>query len=130
VLDVSVVNTLNRTVNLSNIIRAQYASGRIALPVNNGPYTRLKHVEGIPARSAGEGFPVSKLRMIDYLVDRLVRLKGRPMESVRPENDAHADRLIARYAAELSSTLRNASSAGLSYAAGVVETGVLVNLVA
>ena len=58
-LDVSAVNTLNRTVQLSNIIRAQYSSGRIALPVNNGMYTRLKHVEGVPTRSPGQGFPPS-----------------------------------------------------------------------
>ena len=129
-LNVSATSTLNRTVHLTNIIRAQYANGRIALPVNNGLYTRLKHVEGVPARAADGGFPVSKLQMIDFLVDRLVQLKREPVETVKPANEAHADRLISQYARELSTALRGANTGGYSYAAGIAEPGMVLNLVA
>jgi len=127
-LDVSAVNTLNRTVQLSSIIRAQYSPGRIALPVNGGMYTRLKHVEGVPARGAGEGFPVSKLKMIDFLVDRLTRLRNEPVETVRPANEAQAQQLINDYARELSTALRSAGTQ--PYTAGIAESGVILDLVA
>ena len=134
-LDVSAVNTLNRTVQLSSIIRAQYSSGRIALPVSGGMYTRLKHVEGVPARQAGQGFPVSKLKMIDLLVDRLVQLKNQPVETVRPVDENHAQQLINDYARELSTALKSAESQSISnnalrYTVGAAETGAILNLVA
>ena len=73
---ISTHNTINRTVHLSNIIRAQYATGRIALPQNGGLYARFKHVQGVPAQRADGGYSISKLKMIDMLVERLVQLKG------------------------------------------------------
>lgn len=122
--------TINRTIHLSNLIRAQYSPGRIALPTSAGMYTRLKHVQGVPAQTAGAGYSVSKLRMIDLLVERLVQLKGQPMESPTPRSDAEADAMVVQFAQQISETLSSASPLAQSFSVGLAETGLVLNLVA
>lgn len=132
-------SSINRTVHLSNIIRAQYATGRIALPVKSGVYARLKHVQGIPAQTAEGGFSISKLRMIDILVDHLVQLKGRSGASEVDSRSATSastnasddmDALIAQYAAEVASKLRAAEVISPSVTSGMAQPGTLFSLVA
>jgi len=132
-------SSINRTVHLSNLIRAQYAPGRIALPVSGGVYARLKHVQGVPAQTADGGFSISKLRMIDILVDHLVQLKGKAGStgtgSVSDASTAvgssdDMDELIARYAQEVASTLRAADSISPSVTSGLAQPGMLFSLVA
>jgi hypothetical protein len=132
-------SSINRTVHLSNIIRAQYAPGRIALPVSGGVYARLKHVQGVPAQTGDGGFSISKLRMIDILVDHLVQLKGRSGETQLDfRNQASAsmaasddmDALIAQYAAEVASKLRAAEAISPSVTSGLAQPGMLFSLVA
>lgn len=121
--------TLNRTVHLSNIIRAQYATGRITLPQDGGLAARFKHVQGVPATGPGGGYPVSKLQMIDMLVERLVQLKGKsyPLEL---EKSTNQDELIQRFSAELARSIRNADRISPSITSGIVQPGLLLNLVA
>jgi hypothetical protein len=134
VAGISAYSAINRTIHLSNIIRAQYATGRIAMPVSGGMYARLKHVQGIPAQTPGGGYSISKLRMIDVLVERLVQLKGRDAVPAAgsgqtrgmPETDA----LIDRYAEELSLSVRAADAISPSLAAGAATPGILFDLVA
>ena len=123
-------NTVNRTVHLSSIIRAQYSTGRIMLPQNGGLYSRFKHVQGVPAQTPHGGYSVSKLQMIDLLVERLVQLKGQSAASLSRGNEARPDALISRYAAQLAQSLRAADSLSPSVTAGIAELGLLFNLVA
>lgn len=121
---------VNSTVHLSNIIRAQYANGRIALPVHGNLYTRFKHVQGVPASTSNGGYSVSKLRMIDLLVDRLVKLKGHSVMKLTEDQTGDHDTLISQFAGELSRSLRSADAISPSVTAGIAERGMLVNLVA
>jgi hypothetical protein len=124
---------VNRTVHLSNIIRAQYAQGRISLPQNGGLYTRFKHVQGVPSGQSGAGYSISKLRMIDLLVERLVRLKGEsaaPTPEVAASDITDQDALIQQYASRLTDALRSASSISPSMTAGIAESGMVIDLVA
>ena len=67
----------HRTIPLTSVIRGSLGSNRISLPVS-GPhalYARFKHVSGRIDPSGG-GFPVSKLRTLDNLIDRLSKMKS------------------------------------------------------
>ena len=129
-MNISPQTTINSTIHLSNLIRAQYSPGRIALPTRAGMYTRLKHVQGVPTQIAGAGYSISKLRMIDLLVDRLVRLKGQPMESPTVTSDAEADALVMDYAHQISQALSSASPLAQSFSVVLAEPGLILNLVA
>jgi hypothetical protein len=129
-VDFGSTSNVNRTVHLSNIIRAQYSPGRISLPQNGGLYARFKHVQGVPSTATDGGYSVSKLRMIDLLVERLVELKGKSVPAPAGFGDDSADSAIQRYAAELANALRSAEGVSPSLTAGIAQPGFLFSLVA
>jgi hypothetical protein len=65
-----------RTIPLSSVISGSLGSNRVSLPVprSQALYARFKHVSGRPDPSGG-GHTLSKLRSLDNLIDRLVRMK-------------------------------------------------------
>lgn len=119
-----------RSLQLVSILRAQYSSGKISLPLDGGLYARLKHVQGIPSHTGRAGFSLTKLQMIDLMVDRLVRLRGEPRSVPKPTNDAEASDTLQSLARELHDTLSRSRVGGGSFASGLAEAGLLVNLVA
>ncbi|TVR93831.1 MAG: hypothetical protein EA428_01325 [Spirochaetaceae bacterium] len=117
------------TVPVQELLRARYADGRISLPVSGSAvYARFRHVQGVPTDGETMGFSLSRLRVLDTLIDRLVRMQGnddfqRHDEGMSPEA---VDALIDRYKQELSSTLTRLEAAG--YTNGLVESGMSVSL--
>jgi hypothetical protein len=75
------INTFTNTsvFQLSTMVREQSASRRLALPVDSSLvlYSRFKHVHGTPSMEDGTGLPLSSLRAMDNLIDRLVAIRGR-----------------------------------------------------
>lgn len=118
-----------RSVQLTSVLRAQYSSGKISLPIDGGVYARFKHVQGIPSQSSG-GYSLNKLQMIDLMVDRLVRLRGEHAQTTRPADDAEAGKLIESLARDLQKALHAVDTSRGSFASGLVESGLLFDLVA
>ena len=118
-----------RSVQLASILRAQYSSAKVTLPIDGGLYARFKHVQGIPSGASG-GYSLSKLQMIDLMVDRLVRLRGEHVQAPRPQNDGEAGAIMESLARDLQSALRAVDTSRGSFASGLVESGLLFDLVA
>ncbi len=118
-----------RSVHLASILRAQYSPAKVSLPVDGGLYAPLRHVQGIPGRP-GAGYSLSKLQMIDLMVERLVSLRGEPVSVPRPSSEQETDRALDSLARDLHRALRGAAAGPGSFASGVVETGMLFSLVA
>lgn len=91
-------------------------------------YARLKHVQGVPGRAEG-GYSLTKLQMIDLMVERLTALRGEPVALPRPANEAEADRMLALLASNVSREVQ-AGRLRSMFTAGILEPGMLVNLVA
>jgi len=131
---VGAVDSSIRTVQLSSIIRAQYSPAKISLPVDSMLYARLKHVQGVPTEGLGvdakgsSGYSLSKLQMIDLMIERLTRLKGQHIEVPRIEDEA--GKWVATLSGELSAAFRAAQVSGHSFAAGLSGVGLLFDLVA
>lgn len=123
------VDNVAHTVNLSSILRAQYSGAKLALPIDGGLYARLKHVQGIPSGGSG-GFSFTKLQMIDLMVERLVRLRGGPVEMPQNVSAEELDAAVTRLGDQLTEALRAGRAAGHSFTAGIVEPGLLFSLVA
>ncbi|MDR1179182.1 MAG: hypothetical protein LBK44_01650 [Spirochaetales bacterium] len=63
------------TVPLSDVIAiraAAGAGGRVSLPANQ--FVRFEHISGMPTGQGG--YSITKLRILDTLLDRLALLKG------------------------------------------------------
>jgi len=106
------------------------SNGRASLPVAPGLviYSQLKHISGTPAPEGTQGVNISKLRILDTLIEQLSKMKSQ--ESVNlsnfDENDEkRVDALIEQYQKQI----KTAQSAGV-YAPIAPATGVLFNIAA
>lgn len=113
---------------------ASYSSDRIALPVAPSQfiYSQFKHVSGIPAPEGTQGVTVTKLKILDVLIDQLAQMKKQPELNIGasgPMTDEHIDALIGQYETEIRGA--RAASAAMPYKpAPPAPSGVLFNLVA
>lgn len=94
---------------VSQLVRAQVGSGRIALPVSsNSIYANFKHITGVGGIGNQPSFSLSQLRSLDNLIDRLKLLKGESVQSVNLESSSGDDvmQMIAKYQQELHTELQ------------------------
>lgn len=115
--------TGGHAIQLANIVRARFAPGRISLPVAPDTlYARFKHVQGVPTLGATPGYSVTKLQMLDSLVERLT--------GVSPERESESNISVA--ADRLSEMLERrdyGATVGRAMSADRIS-GLIFNLVA
>jgi hypothetical protein len=58
-------------------------------------YSHFRHVSGVPAPEGVQGVAVSKLKILDTLIEQLVRLKKQPEPSYGPAGQTSGDRIDA-----------------------------------
>jgi len=106
--------------------------GRMSLPVSrsNYLYAHFKHVSGVPAPEGGQGVTISKLKILDVLIEHLSQLRRRrdvsPGEA--PHSEERLDALIAQYETQIRQT--KAVGAAIPYAGSPVRAGALFSMVA
>ncbi|TVR05260.1 MAG: hypothetical protein EA403_03250 [Spirochaetaceae bacterium] len=85
------VASLTRNIALSNLLRARTSPGRVSVPLQGSVnYMRLKHVQGVPASEGNSGFSLSRLRMLDTMIDRLEKGARATPEASSTERAAEA----------------------------------------
>ena len=107
-------------------------AGKLVLPVDHSAvlYSRYKHVRGAVPMGASEGTSLSKLRALDNLIDRLIRVQGR-QPIVSDSDDLvgfEVSGLIDSYRNRLHQALSSAN--GISGASAEEFKGVTLDLVA
>jgi len=120
-----------RTVSLGEILKAQYTSDRLSLPLEHNTFVRLKYVTGVPG-SDGEGFSVAKLKLLDTLIERLRNLKGKSIELPTEKfSDESLDRLIGELTEDLHAQIKRVAPTpfGLVLGAGSDSSGVFLDLI-
>jgi hypothetical protein len=76
--------------------------GKMALPVAPGMviYSHFKHVTGIPAPEGTTGVNISKLKILDTLIEQLTKMKGQSAVNpgiVSEQDEKRIDALIEQY---------------------------------
>ena len=86
---------------ISGVVARSDRIGKLALPVDPQVvlYSRYKHVRGAAPIGQVNGVPLTKLRALDNLIDRLIRLKSnqpivRNIDELRPDE---VDGLVSTY---------------------------------
>jgi hypothetical protein len=104
---------------ITGLVAREHSHGKIALPVDRAVllYSRYEHVRGTFPVGDSEGVPLSKLRALDNLIERLLRLQGRQpiVRNTRDLTKGEVDDLIAVYRKDLHRTATaptKAASAG------------------
>jgi hypothetical protein len=107
---------------------SEAGKGRLSLPVSPGMviYSHFKHVSGTPAPEGTQGVNISRLKILDTMIEQLSKMKNRPMAdfgNLEGSDEKRINVLIEQY----QSQIKAAQSVGV-YAPTVPATGALFNL--
>jgi len=105
--------------------------GRTSLPVAPGMviYSHFKHISGTPAPEGTQGVNISKLRILDTLIEQLSKMKNRPdtmdLDNLNGDDEQRINVLIEQYQKQI----KAAQSASV-YSPVSPATGILFSIVA
>ena len=87
------------------------AAGKLYVPVSRSAllYSHFDHVSGVAAGSGQQGVSISKIRILNSLIDRMSAIKNQPKESVTDISDDQAQALIEQYQKQLQQTVAQQS---------------------
>jgi len=104
------------------------SNGRMSLPVSPSQliYSHFKHVSGTPAPEGTSGVNISKLKILDTLIEQLSRMKNQPAAEFGIEGELDENRinaLIDQYQKQIKAT----QAAGV-YSPAAPITGALFSI--
>ena len=75
------------------------AGGKLYVPVSKSSliYSHFDHVSGVAAKQGQQGVSISKIKILNTLIDSLSSMKSQPKELVTEISDKQADVLIKNY---------------------------------
>lgn len=87
------------------------ATGKLYVPVSRSAllYSHFDHVSGVAAGNGQQGVSISKIRILNSLIDRLSAIKNQPKESIQDMSDDQAQVLIEQYQKQLQQTVAQQS---------------------
>ena len=98
--------------NISNVfsysnLSSSGAAGKLYVPVSRSAllYSHFDHVSGIAAGSGQQGISISKIRILNSLIDRLSAIKNQPKDSYTDISNDQADALINLYQKQIQQTV-------------------------
>ena len=110
-----------------------YQNGRMSVPVSPSSYiySHFRHVSGVPAPEGVDGVSITRLKIIDTLIEQISRMRQEPVPSLGDmelENENRINALIDQY----QNQLRNLQAANVNnpYAAASPLVGVLFSITA
>jgi hypothetical protein len=108
------INSLNADSYGNLFAGGTSGGGKLFVPVrpNEVIHTQFDHVAGVPAAPKGEGVSVSKIKILDTLIDQLIAVKNQPdaMKEQQNVDGGNIDALITAYQERLSAALNQAKS--------------------
>ncbi|MBQ4014877.1 MAG: hypothetical protein II610_06465 [Treponema sp.] len=107
------------------------ASGKLFVPVNPSAviYAQFNHISGIAAPKGQNGVSISKIQILNSLIENLTRIKGAqnsPKKSVKITQE-QADALIKNYQKQIAQAVQ-ASQAQFMLNGAMPEAGALFSV--
>ena len=104
--------------------------GRMSLPVAPGQviYSHFKHVSGTPAPEGTSGVNISKLQILNTLIEQLQKIKSQPSADlgfIDESDEKRINALIEQYQQKI----KTAQTTGI-YTPAAPQTGLLFNIAA
>ena len=84
--------------SIGHAISISQTGDRMSLPVSPSSliYAQFKHVSGVPATDGVQGVNISKLAIIDTLVEQISRMKNQPKSIFEGQDQENEERINAR----------------------------------
>lgn len=109
----------------------QGAGSKIYVPVSNASllYSHFDHVQGFAAKKGQSGVSISKIQILNALIDHLSSMKaGSSKPSLSKTSDEEIDALIKNYQTQISQTVKMAENTPYILAGNKPEAGVLLSM--
>ncbi len=106
-------------------------SGKLYVPVNPAAviYAQFDHISGVAAQGKQTGVSISKIQILNTLIDHLAKIKITPQpdtnSSITPE---YADALIKNYQAQIQTAVQLAKSEPYALAGIQPQAGALFSI--
>ena len=84
------------------------AAGKMYVPVSKSAllYSHFDHVSGVAAGNGQNGVSISKLRILNSLIERVSAIKNEPVKAVKDISPEQADALIKNYQQQIQQALK------------------------
>ncbi len=110
------------------------SSGSLHVPVKNSValYTQFEHVKGTPAEKGERGVSVSRIRLLNTLIDQLVSMKKNvaTTKSIADMDDFQVDSMIYTYQKQIKNTIALTGPSSYGLAGVMPELGAVVDFCA
>lgn len=93
----------------SSSISSSGSSGKLYVPVSRSSliYSNFDHVSGVAAKTGQNGVSISKIRILNSLIERLSAIQNEPKKSVQNISENQAEVLIKNYQKQISQAVQN-----------------------
>lgn len=93
----------------SNSMAGNGSTGKLYVPVSRSSliYSNFDHVSGVAAKTGQNGVSISKIRILNSLIERLSAIQNEPKKSVQDISDKQAEVLIKNYQKQISQAIQN-----------------------
>lgn len=109
-------------------ISQQGASGKLYVPVQPTAviYAQFDHISGVAARNGQHGISLTKIQILNTLIDNLTKLKTEPLSNETSNiSNERADALIKTYQQQIAQTVQLAKMSSVGLAGVKPEVGAL-----
>jgi len=117
--------------NYSGIVSSS-GHGKLYVPVaqQNVIYAHFDHVTGVAAKPNQQGVSISKIQILNSLLNQLISMKNQPKINVAPENmdDSQLDALIQSTQSKIQTNIQVAQATGYGLAGAAPEAGAVFSL--
>ena len=117
--------------NYSGVI-SNGGQGKLYVPVaqQNVIYAHFDHVTGVAAKPNQQGVSISKIQILNSLLNQLISMKNQPKINVAPENmdDSQLDALIQSTQSKIQTNIQVAQATGYGLAGVAPEAGAVFSL--
>lgn len=103
-------------------------------------YAQFDHISGVAAASHQNGISVSKIQILNSLLNQLITMRAQSsstsesenlnIDSIQNNSSSHIDQLIKNYQRQIQETVETAQSTGYGLAGASPEAGVLFDITA
>ena len=117
--------------NYSGIV-SNGGHGKLYVPVaqSNLIYAHFDHVTGVAAKPNQKGVSISKIQILNSLLNQLISMKNQPKPNIAPENmdDSQLDALIQSTQSKIQTNIQVAQATGYGLAGAAPEAGAVFSL--
>lgn len=92
------------TASLGNLSTYSSASaGKLYVPVSKNQlmYSSFNHVQGVVTKNGQAGVPITKIQILNSIIDRLSSIKNEPKVNLADVSDERVDQLIKNFQAQI-----------------------------